>query len=70
MSGLTFPQHPRSGPWETLKGGTLGVHLQMVDEGQNTGDPRFNGEVAGAGGWESMILPTVAPTRGGGTMAK
>lgn len=70
MSGLTFPNHPRSGDWETLKGGTLGVHLQPVDEGHNSGDARFNGEVPGAGGWESMILPTVAPTRGGGTMAK
>lgn len=70
MSGLTFPQHPRSGDWEILKGGTLGVYLQPIDEGHNSGDARFNGEVAGAGGWESLLLPVVAPTRGGGTMAK
>lgn len=70
MSEGMFPQHPRSGPWETLKGGTLGVHMQMPDEGHNSGDARFNGEVAGAGGWESLLLPNVPMTRGGGTMAK
>jgi len=68
--GLNFPQHPRSGDWETLKGGTLGVHMQTPMESGNTGDARFNGEVAGAGGWESQLLPNVPMTRGGGTMAK
>lgn len=70
MSEGMFPQHPRSGPWESLTGGTLGVHLQMSNESGNIGDARFNGEVAGAGGWESMLLPVVPMTRGGGTMAK
>jgi len=70
MSGLNFPNHPRSGPWETLKGGTLGVHLQQPMDSGNSGEARFNGEVAGAGGWESKLLPNVPMTRGGGTMAK
>lgn len=70
MSSGTFPQHPRAGDWETLKGGALGVHLQDSLESGNMGDARFNGEVAGAGSWESMLKPVVPMTRGGGTMAK
>lgn len=71
MSGLNFPNHPRSGPWETLKGGTLGVHLQQPMESGNIGEPRFNGEVSnGVRGWEADLLPNVPMTRGGGTMAK
>lgn len=66
-----FPQHPRSGDWETLKGSTLAPHLQMPLEGANTGDGR------GAGTnksnppqpWESSIKPSEGLTRGGGTLA-
>lgn len=67
MSEL-FPQHPRSGPWETLKGGTLAPHLQMPLEGANTGDPRFNGN-AGNLGWTKDTIINTGMTRGGGAMA-
>lgn len=70
MSGLNFPNHPRSGPWETLKGGTLGVHLQQPMESGNVGEARGNGQVAGPRGWEADLMPIVPVTRGGGTMAK
>lgn len=70
MSNGMFPQHVRAGDWETLTGGTLGVHLQDSNGSGNIGDARFNGEVAGAGSWESMLLPVVPVTRGGGAMAK
>ncbi len=64
-----FPQHPRSGPWETLKGGTLAPHLQPGMESTNTGDPRFNGN-AGSLGWSKDTVVTTGMTRGGGAMAK
>lgn len=67
--GGMFPQHPRSGDWETLKGSMLAPHLQMPLDGGNTGDPRFNGEV-NTQNWEASLKAVDAPTRGGGTMAK
>lgn len=62
--------HPRVGDWESLEGMALGVHMQEPIAGQNGGGNRPQGEVAGAGSWESLLMPTVAPTRGGGAMAK
>lgn len=71
MSGLNFPNHPRSGPWESLKGGTLAPYLQMTLESGNMGDARFNGEVSNnSQGWEASLKPHEGMTRGGGTMAK
>lgn len=70
MSGLSIPNHGPEGAWASLKGGTLAPHLQSSMESSNSGEARFNGEVSGAGSWESLLLPNVPMTRGGGTMAK
>lgn len=70
MSGLSIPNHGPEGAWASLKGSALGVHLQTPMESSNSGEARFNGEVSGAGSWESQLLPNVPMTRGGGTMAK
>jgi len=70
MSEGMFPQHPRSGPWETLKGSMLAPHLAGPLEGHNSGDARFNGEITGPQGWEASLKPNEPLTHGGGTMAK
>lgn len=63
-SGL-FPGHPRSGPWETLKGSALGRWEMASDmTPDNTGDPRFNGQVEGPMGWEASLKPHEGLTRG------
>lgn len=64
-----FPQHPRSGDWETLKGGTLAPHLQQPMTSTAQGDSRHQAP-APVIGWESHILVNTGMTRGGGTMAK
>ncbi|UVD39690.1 hypothetical protein SEA_ROSEPHARIE_5 [Streptomyces phage RosePharie] len=64
-----FPQHPRSGDWETLKGGTLSPHLQMPLTSSAQGDSRHQAP-AGGGHWDSTVIVTTGMTRGGGTMAK
>ena len=66
--GGMFPQHPRSGPWETLKGGTLAPHLQAPMTSTAHGDSR-NQSTAPTIGWASHILVNTGMTRGGGTMA-
>ncbi len=66
--GMFGGQHPKSGPWYSLKGGTLSPHLQMPLEGTNSGDPRFNGEV-NSHNWEASLKPHEGLTRGGGTLA-
>lgn len=63
-----FPQHPKTGPFESLKGSMLAPHTQMPLESTNTGDPRFNGEV-NPYNWEATLKPHEGLTRGGGTMA-
>lgn len=64
-----FPQHPRSGDWETLKGRMLSPHEAAPLEAGNTGDPRFNG-TSGALGWVKDTIVTTGMTGPGGTMAK
>ena len=64
-----FPQHPRSGDWETLNGGTLSPHLQMPLTSSAQGDSRHQAP-AGGGHWDSTVIVTTGMTRGGGTMAK
>lgn len=69
-----FPQHSRSGDWETLKGSMLAPHLQAPLESGNTGDPRFNGEV-NSYNWEANLVTSGEfdpnkMTGGGGAMAK
>lgn len=69
MSEL-FPQHPRTGEWETLKGRTLAPHEKPVDvQDQNFGDSRLNQSTA-TGNWASGVIVTTGMTRGGGTMVK
>ena len=71
MSEGMFPQHPRSGDWQTLKGSMLSPHEQPVLESTNHGDARFNGLVSnGVQSWDKFIKPNEPLTMGGGAMAK
>lgn len=68
-SGM-FPQHPRSGPWETLKGSMLAPHTeQAIEGGVPTNTTRGSGKVEPPMGWESSIKASEGLTRGGGTLA-
>ena len=67
--GGLFPQHPRSGDWETLKGGTLAPHLQAPLMSSAQGDSRHQAP-NGMTHWDSQIIVNTGLTRGGGTMAK
>lgn len=69
MSEAMFPQHPRSGDWETLKGRMLAPHTQMPMTSSAQGDSRHVAEAKVHVGWESYLV-TTGMTRGGGTMAK
>lgn len=64
-----FPQHPRTGPWETLKGGTLAPHMTAPLESTSSGDSRHQTD-AMAGHWDSNTIVNTGMTRGGGTMLK
>lgn len=64
-----FPQHPRSGNWETLKGSMLAPHMTTPLESTNVNTTRGSGKVEPPMGWESSIKPSEGLTRGGGTMA-
>lgn len=64
-----FPQHPKTGPWETLKGGTLAPHMQAPLESTSSGDSRHQTD-AMAGKWDANVLVNTGMTRGGGTMLK
>lgn len=66
--GMFGGQHPKSGPWYSLKGSALSPHLQMPLEGTNSGDARFNGEV-NSQNWEASLKPHEGMTRAGGTLA-
>lgn len=68
MAEGMFPQHPKVGNWQSLKGSALGVHMQMPLESGNMGDARFNGEV-GIDGWEKSLKPHEGTTGPGGTLA-
>lgn len=51
-----FPQHPKTGEWETLKGRMLAPHELPYDvQDQNLGDARFNGEV-NPYNWEDTLV--------------
>lgn len=64
-----FPQHPRSGDWETLKGRMLSPHEAAPLESVAHGDSRHQADSHPIG-WETHILVNTGMTRGGGTMAK
>jgi len=67
--GGLFPQHPKTGPWETLKGGTLAPHTAAPLMSVAQGDSRHQAP-AGGGHWDSQIIVSTGMTRGGGTLAK
>lgn len=51
-----FPQHPKSGDWETLKGRMLAPHELPYDvQDKNLGEPRFNGLVSPYD-WEATVV--------------
>ncbi len=64
-----FPQHPRSGDWETLKGRMLSPHISAPLTSTAGGDSRHQTD-AMAGHWDSNVIVNTGMTRGGGTMAK
>lgn len=66
---MLFPQHPKVGPWETLKGGTLAPHMAAPLESNAMGDSRHQTD-AMAQKWDSEVIVNTPLTRGGGTMAK
>ena len=68
-SGMFGGQHPKTGPWESLKGSMLAPHLAMAIEGTNENTTRGSGKVEPPMGWESSIKASEGLTRGGGTMA-
>lgn len=68
MSEGLFPQHPRSGDWETLKGRMLAPHEQAVMTSQAGGDSRHQANPATTS-WTSAIIVNTGMTGGGGTMA-
>ncbi|HEY6019694.1 MAG TPA: hypothetical protein VIY48_07280 [Candidatus Paceibacterota bacterium] len=69
MSEGLFPQHPRSGDWETLKGRMLSPHTAAPLTSTASGDSRHQTD-AMAGHWDSTVIVSTGMTRGGGTMAK
>lgn len=69
MSEGLFPNHPRSGDWETLKGRMLAPHIKAPITSTAHGDSRHQAEAKVHVGWESYLVNT-GMTRGGGTMAK
>lgn len=57
MSEGMFPQHPRSGDWQTLKGRTLAPHELPYDvQDSNDGPERLNQEVSGGYNWEASLV--------------
>lgn len=64
-----FPQHPKTGDWETLKGRTLAPHIQAVLTSEAEGESRHQTDAV-AQKWDSTVVVNTGLTRGGGTMAK
>jgi hypothetical protein len=65
-----FPQHPKTGDWETLKGRMLTPPLQMPLESTNHMNPRPQAQSSIDGLWNEHIVVTTGETGGGGAMAK
>lgn len=64
-TGDWFPQHPKAGDWETLKGGTLAPHIQQPMQSSAGGDSRHI-DSAGGTNWAGSILVNTGMTRGSG----
>lgn len=67
--GENFPQHPKTGDWETLKGSMLTPPLMDVLTSTAMGDSRHIDE-APCIDWASTIIENTGQTGAGGTMAK
>jgi hypothetical protein len=67
-SGL-FPQHPKVGDWNSLKGSMLAPHEEPPIYSTAMGDTRHQTD-AMAQSWDSTVVVTTGLTGGGGTMAK
>lgn len=65
--GEMFPQHPKSGDWETLKGRTLSPHIQQPMESTAHTAVRFS--PAPTTDWSSSVIVNTGMTGGGGKMA-
>lgn len=66
--GEMFPQHPKTGEFESLKGRMLTPPLMDVLESTAMGDSRHIDEAPSID-WASTIIVNTGETRGGGTMA-
>lgn len=62
-----FPQHPKTGDWETLKGRTLAPHIAQPMESTAHTAVRFS--PAPTMDWASSVIVNTGMTPGGGTMA-
>ena len=67
--GEMFPQHPKVGEFETLKGRMLTPPLMDVLTSVAEGDSRHQAAPPCIP-WDSTIIVNTGETRGGGTMAK
>jgi len=70
MSEGLFPQHPKSGPWETLKGSKLAPHMTGPIDGGVPEKARHQTGSVVTSHWDSNVLVSTGKTGGGGTMAK
>lgn len=70
MAEEMFPQHPRSGPWETLKGSMLSPHEAAPIMSKSEGTSRHQTNNMPSMKWDSGVIVNTGLTRGGGTMAK
>ena len=67
--GECFPQHPKTGEFETLKGRMLTPPLMDVLTSVAEGDSRHIDEAPSID-WASTTIVNTGETRGGGAMAK
>lgn len=68
-TGGLFPQHPRSGDWESLEGRMLAPHIAgPLESGVPTAVQVDTSSMRGT--WNTDVIVTTGITGGGGTMAK
>lgn len=60
-----FPNHPRSGPWETLKGGMLAPYECETMTSTSEGDSRHQAETTSPS-WDSTTIEMTGTTTGSG----
>lgn len=65
-----FPQHPKSGPWETLKGKMLTPQELPYMTSQNYMNQRPGSQSSIQQEWNSTVIVNTGETGGGGAMAK